>query len=95
MLLCGGFVVVAIPDPVLFTPHTWGNFLRVMTFRDRVLTQAEAQHCRRWLELFRCRCVEVAFKLDPKADRLREAWAAMQELVDDWAARGVSAQRHR
>jgi hypothetical protein len=60
-----------------------------MSFRDRVLGQADAQHCRRWLELFRCRCVEVAFKLDGNADRLRQAWAAMQELVDEYAARGL------
>jgi FAD/FMN-containing dehydrogenase len=88
MLLCSGWLRGVVRRLPRLTPHTWRGFLRVMTFRDRVLTQAEAQHCRRWLELFRCRCVEVAFKLDPQADRLREAWAAMQELVDDWAARG-------
>lgn len=88
MLLCSGWLRGVVRRLPRLTPHTWRNFLRVMTFRDRVLTQAEAQHCRRWLELFRCRCVEVAFKLDPQADRLREAWAAMQELVDEWAARG-------
>ncbi len=88
MLLCSGWLRGVVRRLPRLTPHTWRNFVRVMTFRDRVLTQAEAQHCRRWLELFRCRCVEVAFKLDPKADRLREAWTAMQELADDWAARG-------
>jgi FAD/FMN-containing dehydrogenase len=88
MLLCSGWLRGVVRRFPGLTPHTWPNFMRVMSFRDRVLGQADAQHCRRWLELFRCRCVEVAFKLDLKADRVREAWAAMQELVDEWAARG-------
>lgn len=88
MLLCSGWLRGVVRRLPSLTPHTWRNFLRVMTFGDRVLGQAEAQACRRWLELFPCRCIEVAFKLDPKGDRVREAWAAMQELVDEWAARG-------
>ena len=88
MLLCSGWLRGVVRRLPRLTPFTWRGFLRVMTFHDRVLGQADAQHCRRWLELFRCRCVEVAFKLDHKADRVREAWSAMQELVDAWAARG-------
>jgi FAD/FMN-containing dehydrogenase len=88
MLLCTGWLRGVVRRIPRLTPVTWRGFLRVMTFRDRVLNQADAQHCRRWIELFRCRCVEVGFKLDPQGDRLREAWSAMQGLVDAWAARG-------
>jgi len=88
MLLCTAWLRGVVRRMPRLTPATWRGFLRVMTFRDRVLTQADAQHCRRWIELFRCRCVEVGFKLDANGDRLREAWAAMQELVDEWKERG-------
>jgi hypothetical protein len=57
--------------------------VRCLSFRPRVLVQADAQHFRRWVELVKCRCVEVAFKVDPELERARQAWLATRRLVDE------------
>jgi FAD/FMN-containing dehydrogenase len=62
--------------------------VRTLRFGERVLPVADAQHYRRWLELTRCRCIEVAFKMDPELDVAVRAWREARALVAERRARG-------
>lgn len=61
---------------------------RFLVFQEQTLTQADAQHYRRWVELVRCRCVEVAFKTGPALEEAIEAWRDTRRLVAEHVAAG-------
>jgi hypothetical protein len=60
----------------------------MLSFEERVLPLAEAVHFRRWIEVMKCSCVEIGFKVDPEFANAREAFRAATRLVEAWAARG-------
>lgn len=61
--------------------------LRTMVFRSRVLTQPQAQHHRFWIEIVRCRCVEVGFKVGDFTG-VRHAWREARRLTQVHRERG-------
>jgi FAD binding domain/D-arabinono-1,4-lactone oxidase len=64
------------------------NF-RMLTFQERVIDLAESNHYRCWIEMLRCGCTEVGFKVGPDFANVRQAWEATQRVVNAYAARGV------
>jgi hypothetical protein len=69
--------------PWMMRKSTW-----LLSFRERVLPLAEAVHFRRWIEVTKCSCVEIGFKVDDDFANAREAFEAATRLVREWAARG-------
>ena len=64
------------------------NF-RGLTFKERVLELPHALHYRRWIEMVRCGCIEVGFKVDGDFANVRRAWEATERLVESYAKRGL------
>ena len=60
-----------------------------LTFGERVLTLPDAVHYRRWIELVRCGCIEVGFKVDDDFGSFREAFQVAQRLCEAYAQRGL------
>lgn len=71
------------------TPSMQRLSFRLLTFQERILELAEAQHYRRWIEMVRCGCVEVGFKADADGANVRQAWEAVETLVAEYAKRGL------
>ena len=71
------------------TPLVLRLGFRFLTFRSQTLELAESQHYRRWIELVRCGCVEVGFKMDPDGDNVRKAFETVERLVASYAERGL------
>ena len=59
-----------------------------MPYGERVARRSEAIHYRKWLEVIRCTCVEVGFKVGDDFSRVRAAFDAAREVIDEFAARG-------
>ncbi|WP_437577169.1 hypothetical protein [Sorangium sp. So ce887] len=47
-----------------------------LSIGERVLSHTDATHYRRWIELRKCSCVEVGFKVDPSWENVRETFLA-------------------
>jgi hypothetical protein len=60
-----------------------------LTFGERVLTLPDAVHYRRWIELVRCGCIEVGFKVDDDFGSFQEAFQVAQRLCEAYARRGL------
>jgi FAD/FMN-containing dehydrogenase len=71
------------------TPMTLRFSFRMLTFQERILELAESQHYRRWIEMIRCGCVEVGFKADADGANVRQAWEAVERLVESYGKRGL------
>jgi hypothetical protein len=56
--------------------------------QDKIVDIVEAIHYRRSLEVTRMGCVEVAFKIDPAFESVKQAIATVLEMTRTWAARG-------
>ena len=87
MLLCK-LIATHAPHAPRLVPWMMRQSGWILTFRERVLPLAEALHYRRWIELVKCSCVEIGFKVDADYANAREAFHASTRLVDEWAARG-------
>lgn len=82
LIFIGGLRRMAPRFPAL-APALMRLGVRFLLFRERVLAQADAQHFRRWVELAKCRCVEVAFKCDPAMTGPKAAWLDTRRLVEE------------
>lgn len=81
MLLFIGLIRKLVPRwPGVAVPMLRAG-IHFLSFRPRVLLQAEAQHYRRWVELVKCRCVEVAFKVDEDLGAAQQAWLETRRLT--------------
>ncbi len=69
-------------------PWMMGRIQRLMRQRQEVVSNADVQHYRQWVEVVRCGCIEVGFKLDPKAERAERALAMAMDVVQRWGERG-------
>jgi hypothetical protein len=76
-----------------FAPGLTPMLLRVgshmLPYRTRVLDLPESHHYHHWIEMMPAGCLEVGFKVDPELANVREAWAAAERLVDEYARRGL------
>ena len=76
-----------------YARRLWPRVLRfgfsVLGFQTRVLDLAESHHYRKWIEVVRCGCIEVGFKMDARGDNVRQAFEAAERLVEKYAARGL------
>jgi hypothetical protein len=59
-----------------------------LTFQRQVVSRTDAIHYRRWLELQRCSCVEIGFKVDPDFANVGEALMQTIGRVEEWAKEG-------
>jgi FAD/FMN-containing dehydrogenase len=59
-----------------------------MPYGERVARRSEAIHYRQWLEVIRCTCVEVGFKVGDDFSRVRAAFDVARAIIDEFAARG-------
>lgn len=60
----------------------------MLRFGDEIMPLSQALHPRRWIELRRCSCVEVGFKVDPEFRNVRDVFQTTVRSVEEWAARG-------
>ena len=76
-----------------FSPRLTPLLLRLgmymLPFRTRILDLPESHHYHHWIEMMRCGCMEVGFKVDEGSANAREAWRAAQRLVASYASRGL------
>ena len=63
--------------------------IHFLVFRDRILSQADAQHYRRWVEMARVRCVEVAFKVSPNLAEAKQAWLDTRRITREYEQRQI------
>jgi len=71
------------------TPALLRLAIRMMPYRTRVLDLPDSHHYHHWIEMTRCGCLEVGFKVDADFERPRAAWEAAQRLVEEYARRGL------
>jgi hypothetical protein len=87
MLMCKAFAATARRAPGL-VPWMMRQTSWMLSFEERVLPLTDAVHFRRWIEVMKCSCVEIGFKVDEQFANAREAFRAAARLVEAWAARG-------
>lgn len=75
----------AVPGMV---PWLLRAYSLAMPYGERVARRSEAIHYRQWLEVIRCTCVEVGFKVGDDFSRVRAAFDAARRVIDAFAARG-------
>lgn len=63
--------------------------LRRASYDERVLGLTASNHDPRWLEVLKCGCVEVGFKVSPGLEAFKTAWAATVQLTQGYRARGL------
>jgi hypothetical protein len=71
------------------TPALLRFDMRMLPFRTRVLDLPESHHYHHWIEMTRCGCLEVGFKVDADGANVRRAWAATERIVAEYARRGL------
>ncbi len=71
------------------TPALLRLGINMLPFRTRVLDLPESHHYHHWIEMMPAGCLEVGFKADADGAHVRRAWEVTEELVAQYAERGL------